>query len=449
MDGFASKAHPAGGSNAACGIRSSADARWIASEAGLARILDESAPNWFLLEADDQATLAKTGLGRRTWRVRTATLDVFAKAFEARGVFEQIKWRILGTPAEREWRATREAERRGVPAVRGLAVGRQRASRGRAVLLTVAADGARPLIDVWRSEIAPLRASRRRRAAQVVSSAVAKLFAIGDAKGIQHRDAHPSNILVRLSDESAEAMYVDLLGASVSRESVGANRRNIALARLDHSMRRLATRTERLRFLLAYETARAGAANPVGFADDINRANPVGSAVRIFLSSAHARALVSAIAREESRHALQLARKRDRRLHRNGPYFATLDLGDGWRATVVLKLGRRQLFPEAHVTDRTLEWWRSAFSSFLRRVDGADSHRELSSAFAGSQLQMFHASGMLERLRWTIRGSPARRTFEDCHRLRHRDVGARLALAFAERRAHGLIDAAVVVTSRL
>ncbi len=431
------------------GARGSSDARWVGSEAELAAILCDPAPDWFRLESDGRATLVKTGKGRRTWRVRAADVDVYAKVFEPAGVFDRWKWRILGSPAEREWRAAREAAGRGVPVVRVIALGRENAREGRAVLITAAADAARALLEVWRSDIVSPRGSERRRRGRLVLSAVARLVAAGDAAGFQHRDGHPSNILVRLAGDSAEAMYVDLLGARFSRRPVGLRRRIVALARLDHSMRRVATRTERLRFLIAYEAARVGAANSDGPAVPVDPANLVGSAVRTFLRAAQTRAMVSLIAREELRHARRLARQRDRRIRRDGPYFATLDLGDGWRATVVLKLGRRQVFPEPDAPDRTPEWWRSFFPALLR--DGVESPSSVAppSEFGGIRVERFHANGWVERLRWAIRGSPARRTFERFHRTRHRDIPAPLALAFAERRRSGMADAAFVVTSPL
>lgn len=434
--------------------------RWRTSAEAPVDQLRASDVNWFELEDDPRAGLQKVGLARSTWRVRTATFDVFAKVFHQTGVLDRMKWRLLGSPAEREWDALRRAAERGIPTVRALAVAVEMRAPRRSVLMTATVDDARPLVDVWRSEVAQLRGLARRRAASAVSSAVARLLAVSAAKGFQHRDGHPSNVLVRFSGGSAEALYADLLGASFSPNPVPMGARVRALARLDHSMRRWSTRIERLRFLLAYESLRAGllGAEPCAASGRLapdrevspvssnSAASPVASAVRPVRASHATRAFIMAIVDAEHRHAERLARQRDRRLRRTGPYFATLRLGDGWCATVVLKLARRTMFPEPDAPDRTVAWWRSVLPEFLRLGDRSTTCSDSPTSLGGARVERFQPRGLWERVSWALRGSPARLNFERCHRTRHRDVSAPLVLAVAERRRWGLVDTAILVT---
>ena len=130
----------------------------------------------------------------------------------------------------------------------------------------------------------------------------------------------------------------------------------------------------------------------------------------------------AAILAARSRHAKDLARQRDRRLSRNSKYFTSIRLGERRRATVVLALERRHLFPEEDVPDRTVEDWK----------------RELDEIGDGKSktlgVEVFKAKSNAEGLSWRLFGSPAQRAFLDAHRRRHRDEPGELVLGFVEQR---------------
>jgi len=303
------------------------------------------------------------------------------------------------------------------------------------VFLSQWLDQARPLSEVWRTDIAKCSHSRRYAASCRTIDAVARLVARAHDEGFVHRDGHAQNIVVGAGSIAAlNTAYIDVHAARITRRPASFRAVVRSLAQIDQHFRHYATRTERLRFLRCYLSHRAK-----------NRVSqsPGGT---------HMRTLVIAVTREVDRHALRLARQRDRRLLRNGKYFATLRLGGGWRAKVVLELERRHAFPEGGVPDRTCSQWREVLSPLLniqvtQRVpypDGVHGHMEAHNLTANET----RAAGLGARLAWSVFGSPSRREFDACHRLRHRGLPSKLILGYVEHRSFGLVDLALVVRPR-
>jgi len=380
-------------------------------------LTDHSAPNWFELDRDPRATLVKTSHFRRTWRVRLGDGEIFAKVFDAQRVnpFSRITHRLGLGAAQREWRASQAAQWRGVPAVRCLALGVERKRRGAMVLLSGALPDAISLSEAWK------RGASCRATALSLIEAVARLFASAHNRGFVHRDAHPSNILMKSTDDAGwEASYVDLQGARFFNNTASRRCAVRSLAQLDHFFQRRATRSQRWRFLQRYVSLR--------------RSFFVRGERRTFY-----RRLLTSIAGARAAHATALARQRDRRIHRNGKYFATISLGNGWKGTFVLRLERRHVFPESGVSDRSKRDWTVMLGPIVNEVDGA-------SLGHGLQMDRSRPAGTWTRLLWSLAGSPQRKEFNQSHRLRHRDVPASLILAYLEHRGRtGLIDEGILV----
>ncbi len=397
-------------------------ADWVlnAAESGLVGSpVQESilALDWFELARDPRATLVKSSHHRQTWRVLLGDGLIFAKVFDTdRGnLLGRLAYALgLGT-AQREWRAACAAGRRGVPSVRFLGLGVDRRKRGRAVLLSDGLPDAISLSQAWES------GASIRKSAQLLTEAVARLFASAHGRGFVHRDSHPGNILVQpTSDFGWEAKYVDVHGAYLFNKSPSKGPVVRSLAQLDHYFQRNATRSQRWRFLLTY----------------ISLCRPVneGSERREFL-----RDIASSIARARATHAVALARQRDRRILRNGKYFTTIPLGNGWKGTFVLKLERRHAFPEAGVADRSELDWRTALRPILE-------HSDIPSNAHGLRLDRLKPLSLGARLRWTITGAPHRKQFIQSHRLRHRDIATELILGCLEHRDPiGLIDQTILI----
>ena len=401
-------------------------ADWCVRESWRDRLVGPEAPDWFALPDEPRARQVKPGHLRTVWQVALADRTVFAKVACAGRFLERLKWLFLGAPGEREWRVARRAESRGVPVIRGLAVGVRQGRPLRAAFLTEAVDGAFNLADAWPARASGGQTSQRRTVGRALIEAVAALLATAHERGFVHRDGHPRNILVRFNSEGTPlARYVDVHASRLARRPPRGRRLLRSLAQLDHSLARDATRSERLRFLRSYLARRSSLS--------LQGADPVAL-----------RRLLATFSQASKAHANRLARHRDRRLHRDGKYFSTVPLGKGWRARAVLRLERRHVFPEAEVPDRTRGEWQVILGAAA--VTESNRHRVIDLApGTGLLFEIRRPDHLGERLSWTLRGSPHRRAFERCHRRRHRDLPAELLLAYMEHRTTGLVDATVLV----
>jgi len=403
--------------------------RWHLRANWEARLLGPQAPDWFNLESERRAEHIKSGHQRKTWRIALDGDIVFAKVIELRGWRSRLKHHLLGTALAREWRASLRAEAIGVPVVRCLAFGQAIGGPARLVLLTQSQAHASSLVEAWLRCNAEEPADERRSGAAAIVDAVAMLVATAHVRGFVHGDEHPNNILLARRDppSGVTASYVDTHAARFLSAPIALHRTLGSLAQLDQFFHRVATRTQRLRFLERYIEAR----RVLGVAGDL----PPGK-----------RQLLRRLARVTGRHANRLARHWDRRIGRNGKYFKTIRFDQGWKVTLVLALERRHVFPEAHVPERTEEDWRALLGPILRRVEALPCGEAIDSG--GLHAECDRLTGLVQRIGATIGRSPARQVFERCHQLRHRDVHAELILGYGERRRNGLADRTILVRAR-
>ncbi len=436
-------------------------------------IVGPDAPDWFALQDDPRGVCVKVGHARAIWRVQIDDRVVFAKVAGDAGFVGRVKrWAFghspslavrslvgLATSVEREWHALREAEKRDVRAIRCLAAGVRYVSPTaqamerplQTVLLSEGLTDAVSLTDGWEQTVTrgassvlrdgehepsngPCRPEEhpqgaRRAGAMSLINAVARLFAVAHQRGFVHGDAHPNNILVRRSSTGEqEAIYLDVHSALLGRRSASTRRSLSSLAQLDQYFQRRATRTERLRFFYQYLELRPS------MRESLRRRS-----VR--------RDLLALLMRAKVAHGARLARERDRRLGRDGPYFKTLRLGDGWRARVVLRLERRHVFPERDVPDRTEADWRAVLKPLVETVAGKCA-TGMSFDHQGLRVEMSRTRGLLTRLLAAFRGSPQRRAFDRCHKQRHRDLRSELTLAAVEHRRGGILDVAMLIRAQ-
>lgn len=401
-------------------------ADWCLRESWQSHLFGSGAPDWFALEGAERAEQFKRGRSRTTWRVESKGRAVFAKVIDPGGLVDQVKTRLLGSVAEREWRASYEAELRAVPAVRGVAVGRRTGSTPRSVFLSEGIEGAVSLAVFWERQVAATAGRDRRGLLAPVIESVAVLFAVAHENGFVHRDAHPDNIL--LSEQPAgarRAVLADVHAAHIARGPVGMRRSARSLAQLQHYFRRLATRTEQVRFLRRYLFHRRSLG-----AERQGRA-----ALRAWLGR---------MSLAGGGHAARLTRQRNRRLRRNGKYFSTTRLEDGWTATVVLRLERRHVFAESEVPDRTDAEWRAILNPVLASF-GVSGYTEERIDLSGLRIEVTRLAGLIERLNATLAWSAHRKEFARCHRIRHEDVPTPLVLGYGEHRRRGLVDKTVLI----
>lgn len=316
-------------------------------------------------------------------------------------------------PAFREWRALNRLNARGVRSVLPIAIlsarradswnidGQGRTSH-RTLLMTRAFEHSQKLSDAWRSA-RQLHGSAGVRKRAEISAAVADLWATSHDLGYAHPDGHPGNVLVSESREGAEAMavFVDPAPSHWPRPIRGAvseARALRSLAMLNQHFARNATVAERLRFWRDYWVRRG-----------------------VLFNATTERRLLRQFELQAAQHQFSLARRRDRRIPGDGKYFASVQPGGHWKGVVVLSLERRHVFTEAGVSDRSLRDWEALLS---RALD----------ATIKSTVQIdgvrFVSRGIDSKQNW------ARRCFEHCHYLRHRDIEAPLVLGYLRSVSH-------------
>jgi hypothetical protein len=411
-----------------CGVESDVRLRqrgtvWHVRAAWQRDLLGAGGPDWFALETDPRSEAVKAGDGRMTWRVALPRGVVYAKVVDAIGWTRRWRCRLSAGAAQREWRLARMTETRGIPAVRCVGLGVRGGHTPRTVILSEGLTGAVELSVAWAQCAGLCLPAQCHRSVSGLIEGVARLFAVAHERGFVHGDAHPGNILVRTGDiagAKAEAFFVDVHEARLLRGPVPPRAAAASLAQLDRYFHRLASRTRRLRFLKAYL---AGRPSMERFLEDPN-------AQRRFLSS------VVAARVKGARH---LARHWDRRLRRTGKYFATFDLGAGWRARAVLELERRHVFPEPEVRDRTMEQWRLLLRRVIERLpemEGGGRPFE----HEGLVVEVDRVGSLPGRLFASMLRTEQLREFNVSHQLRHRDSAGDLVLAYAEHRTGGLVD---------
>lgn len=350
------------------------------------------APNWTALPDDPRAVVVKSNPVRRVWRVdfrppNGADRSVFVKEWCGGSVRKAIRDRFRGPPARIEWRAGKAAVQRGVPTVRHVACG---IGRGRSYLISPAMEGAERLADLWPTLESPRSGPVGRRVDALIA-ATAALLAFAHRNGFIHGDDHPRNILVvdRAGDR-LECLYADLYAARCANR-ISDEQSAGALAQLNQWFRTRTTGTQRLRFLHAYCRSRCAGDEPAA-RDMVRRLRP-------------------RVTRESHRQAARLWAKRDDRIWRTNAYFARVAVNAGIAAHVVLTLRNRDRFPQPSIANRSAEQWRGELRSAV------DCNRPALNVVCG---QGFECDGnRLIRLR-----------FENAHRLLHRDVPCRWAVAF-------------------
>lgn len=402
------------------------NATWIIREGWRENILGADAPDWFHVDREPHAECVESGWQRAVWRVDRDGRQIFAKVVRETGLRNRVKAWLLGTHAEREWRMVISAVAAGVPAPTAIAVGVRTANSMDNVFLTEAFPNAVTLSETWARDVPNTFDARRRFAVRRLIDVVARLLATSHRLGFAHRDGHPNNILIAANKHDVwEAAFVDTHGSHLGRGPIAQRLGIRALAHVDQYFHRLATRSERMRFLQAYQS----------------HLTPDAEKAQDRLDRRHLAAQIQAVRR---RHAARLAKRRDRRLRGTGRYFASLDLGGGWRASVATKLERRHVFPEATVPDRTAAQWRELLAFFPS--DGVGFEKAGPRVGDGRiSFEWATVRGLFERIRSTFSASKHRHAFEGCHRRRHRDLYAALVLGYAEHRVGGLVDATVLL----
>ena len=206
---------------------------------------------------DGSAEVIKTGPHRTVYRLVLPKGNFYLKHYRTpdwQAVLQNI---VRPCKADLEWRAAQTASGLGLRTFETVAVGRKR-SLGvirENYLISREISAAVPLdqfvLETWPNLPAHLQQSARRGIAAELGRIAARLHQSGQL----HRDLHPGNLLIRPEGNFDRIYLIDLHAMSGRRRL---SERQIAgnLALLNNFFCRLTSKTDRLRFLRAYQQHR-------------------------------------------------------------------------------------------------------------------------------------------------------------------------------------------------
>ena len=409
-------------------------------------LTEPDAPDWLHLRTEPAAELIKRNGPREVWRVRAASLLVFAKVYKPVRVGDWLRVLLFGSASRREWRAGRYAQRVGLAAPLPVACGWKR-RLGRGVLLTKAIDHSTPLHTYWAAIEAGSDRWTRYQKGVVLCEALAELLARAHQSGMRHLDLHPGNLLVReVEGAGPQVVMVDLQAAQVGRP-VKQRAALENLVQLNQWFQRHASRSERLRFLRRY----------LVWQERLSHLK-YARCVRMDL-----RPMLSRLDQMARRHARRLWAKRDRTAMRSGRYFSRLRIPGGWRGHVLLQPRR----PVVGLSVREVSFTRAQWRQWLDDP-GEWMGRRRTQLIKGShsgtvcRAMLPLDDGSMEVIckrplprtwwkRMVFPFGPSRnlRTWRRGHALLHRDLPTARPLAVLERRCLGLLLDSIVLTESI
>ncbi len=192
---------------------------------------------------------------------RTDIPALYVKVFHPEGLTGRVR-NLLRSRADREWKTSRELERRGVPTPRLLARGtaKNRLS-ARRYLVSEGLPEAQTLKDYLEEGHYGRLVPRKK---IETSKEFARFVAKVHKNGIDHWDFHWENMLVREAGDGENSFYVIDLHCVRIRQELTLTRRIEALATLNLSLDQRTTKTQRLRFLKEYTRSHGNLDIPYG-----------------------------------------------------------------------------------------------------------------------------------------------------------------------------------------
>lgn len=199
--------------------------------------------------------VAKRGPHRTTWRLTVAGIPSYLKFSRSRSWTGWLRGRLLGWPAEKEFRRLRLLAEAGLPVPQVLAVGRPAGPDGSGSWLLTAEVAGRPLDEIAPPERRPELASLTRAQRIGLARALARLLVRLHTAGFRHRDLHVGNVL--WYPENNDTMdprltLVDVAAIEPSMGQISESGRWHNLVQLRHSLCLAATRSEQLRCVRIY-----------------------------------------------------------------------------------------------------------------------------------------------------------------------------------------------------
>lgn len=398
-----------------------ADAR-----AELAELLDVlTAPQ---AHAGPDVVEIKRNARRVVWRIARDGRRYYLKQYCHRGPIRRLRRLLTGDDARRELALSRKLRAAGVPAVEVLAIG---VSRDISWMLSRAVEPSEPG-DQWHNRLTEAP-DQNRRAIRGATRALARLVAGMHEAGVLHKDLHTGNVLVSEDPTGRPHMVLTDLHRAAGQGRLPRRWRAKNLAQLLHDRRHFSSRTDRLRFLIHY----------------LRHIRPMGTL----------RGWQRLVEHFADAHTRKQYRKRDRRCFGQNKYFARLELGDHWRAHVVLASKRRPDMSIAADHTFTAGQWLTALSDPAGLIDTCEG--VVKDAPSGRVVRRTLRVGPHElqvyckrhrrprpwgRLCALLRPSRAARSFQRGHALLTRRIPTALPLATLTRRLGPWITDSILIT---
>lgn len=395
-------------------------------------------------------TCVKRNTLRRVWRAEILSLAYYVKYYRCSSRTERLKSLIRGSASRGEWNGMMYALRHGIPAVRAVGFCERADVDGKAhsILVTEAVEPSYLLCDHWSLLCRDDDRQRRRRDCAALIDMVAEMIARAHQAGFEHLDMHAANILVQPTGGGRyRTLFVDLQTARVDAPlAPHAVVRN--LSQLNQWFRRHSSVGDRLRFLRAYWRWRNE------YEGEFPHARPVGMTFDELLRE---------LGRHSGSHADRLWAQRDRRVGRDGRYFARLKLGGGWRARVVVESKRRVGDRAAAEPPLQRPWWKAQLADPLRWfADSRSTAVKLSHSGSIARallptderdvpviIKRPIARNWRRALRLVLPPSRSARAWKLGHALLHRDIPTPRPLALLERRIGPLVVDSMLLTEAI
>lgn len=261
---------------------------------------------------------------RQVFSATLGDVPVFIKLYKKRSWTDRIKAFVRGPAAGEEFNTLRYANRNGIAAIQPLAYGQvTKKHQIDSILITCAVTDAVPLDTYWTRLCQQAHDPRDRSCERRLIDALAALLARAHHFGLRHMDLHSGNLIVTSRNGRPEIAFVDLQVARIGRPvSFGHAVSN--LAQLNQWFTRNSTLSQRARFLVRYLDCR----------NELTNTRPSGY-VRFRHRQMHR--WIPRLEKAIDHHARQLWASRDRRVLRDGKYFARMEIASTWSGMVYLR----------------------------------------------------------------------------------------------------------------
>ncbi len=414
--------------------------RWHITAGFLTRLFQQDSPNWLDLDHDHHAQLVKANPRRRTYRVRFADLDLFAKTYRPAEWTDTLKWLLRPAPSAAEFHILQLAQQRAVPAPAPIAYAQGSLKhKPFAILLTKSLCPARSLLDILYDPQPPAETDLT-----ATLDATARLVARLHCAGINHHDLHPGNILLtEHTPGQTQAHITDLQNVRTQQRSGHASADTLQPARLAN----LALLYSGLRLRLPQHLLDRFLSRYRQTAQPHRRWTPAELDLfqQRLLHYAH---------RQDRRIWLS----RDRRALRNTPYSQHINIAPGWTARVFLQAKHPPKTSQAAQHRYTPKDWQKALAHPLALLQNGHPlknggrntvlHRPLNVPPANLNLVVKHCRlrpGRIKRSLDMFRRSRALRQYHQAHILINRSLPTAWPLAALEHRSP-FLNQSIVLT---